>query len=495
MLKQLWVLALAAIVAGCAGQYASTDHYTNGAEASPMEREHDSGASFSTRLIEVSRCAPDRGSVCEELPIEIKITALENLSDVIIRDTISSHVTVVRTDPPAEVQGGLIVWRFDTMDCGECRTLRAWVQTEQVGDIVDCVTAAALPRLCVSTYIGQCHICIDKTGPETLCLGESGYYTITVANDGSSEAHDVVVTDVIPEGLSHESGDSKISWKIGELPSGCSERMSICLEAAKTGSHCNQAIVTASNAPEAVAEACTLVVEANIDVTLSGTHEQFIGKEAEYTITVTNTGDTQLDNICVTDEVSPYTSFVNDGGGNVSGNSVSWTVDQLGPGESKSWNIVLSNCTPTDCDNSLHATACSEVCGNVEDCDDCTTIWKGHPGLMIEMVDVCDPMLVGEDGCYRIRVTNQGSGADQDITIVATFPAQLEPTDVSGTTQGEIAGQTVTFDAFPRLNPGESIEYSIGARAVKAGDARVSVELGSRMLQTPVTEEESTYVY
>ena len=122
-------------------------------------------------------------------------------------------------------------------------------------------------------------------------------------------------------------------------------------------------------------------------------------------------------------------------------------------------------------------------------------MWIGHPGLLIEMIDTCDPILVDETTCYRIRITNQGTAPDTGIRVVANFPRQLEPVSVSGTTKGSIAGQTVTFDVYEQLDCQECIEYQITVRAMETGDARVRVELHSDLLVEPVTEEESTYVY
>ena len=51
------------------------------------------------------------------------------------------------------------------------------------------------PRVCASTFVGFANLTIDKTGPETAQMGSTVNYQIVVVNKGTTEAHDVVVTD------------------------------------------------------------------------------------------------------------------------------------------------------------------------------------------------------------------------------------------------------------------------------------------------------------
>lgn len=117
------------------------------------------------------------------------------------------------------------------------------------------------------------------------------------------------------------------------------------------------------------------------------------------------------------------------------------------------------------------------------------------PGLLLETVDTCDPLLVGELTNFKIRVLNRGDEEDHNIKISVTIPRQLQPIDCSGSTQGVVNGQVVTFEPWTTLQPGESIEYQVTARAKETGDARTRVELYSELSVVPIAGEESTFVY
>ena len=53
--------------------------------------------------------------------------------------------------------------------------------------------------------IGGPRLTVTKTGPASATVGDQVTYTITVRNDGDIYASNVVVTDVLPEGLTYVS--------------------------------------------------------------------------------------------------------------------------------------------------------------------------------------------------------------------------------------------------------------------------------------------------
>jgi uncharacterized repeat protein (TIGR01451 family) len=102
---------------------------------------------------------------------------------------------------------------------------------------------------------------------------------------------------------------------------------------------------------------------------------------------------------------------------------------------------------------------------------------------------------VGENVVYRISVTNQGSGADHNIRVTATLPAQLQYVSAQGTTEAAAEGPTVRFAPVQTLAPGRSATWELTAKANQPGDVRFEVQLESESLTRPVNENESTRSY
>ena len=191
-----------------------------------------------------------------------------------------------------------------------------------------------------------------------------------------------------------------------------------------------------------------------------GPKEVPIGKNADYQITVVNTGDKPLTDVVVTDCAPSATSIVGANGAQINGNQAVWRLRQLNPGEKVSFGISLTTCTPGCFTNRV----------NVTDCQGCnasrefTTRWKGRPALNVCFVDTENPICIGEPTSYVITVVNQGQEVDNNVVIVARFPPQIEPLNASGETPGRINGQTVTFAPFNNLGPRQTLKYRIDGR-------------------------------
>ena len=115
--------------------------------------------------------------------------------------------------------------------------------------------------------------------------------------------------------------------------------------------------------------------------------------------------------------------------------------------------------------------------------------------LLLEAVDVADPVRVGENVVYRITVTNQGSGPDTNIRITAKLPAELQYASATGVTEATAEGQTVKFAPVATLAAGRSAKWELTATAKQAGDVRFEVQLESDSLTKPALKSEPTRLY
>jgi uncharacterized repeat protein (TIGR01451 family) len=249
--------------------------------------------------------------------------------------------------------------------------------------------------------------------------------------------------------------------------------------------------VNTSNAGTAESTACTVVQERQLQLTKDGTKSQFLGRKANYTITVTNPGDASLTDVVVVDTLPPYTTYVSSSGGSVQDNKVIWRLNTLGAGQSQSFNVTVTCHTPGTHVNTVTA-ECRE--GLRRDAE-APTIWRGMPAVRLEVVDHPDPVEIGGETIYTISVMNQGTAQDGNVEVIALFPPSLKPLAVSGATNSRIDGQRVIFAPVAVIEPKQEIIYKIKAQALSVDDARLKVSVKTNLLETPVTEEESTHLY
>lgn len=445
--------------------------------------------------VDLVQTAPEFATVGSPYPITICITARKECAQVKVDQLLPVDSVFVASQPPAQPDENYhLQWEFPHMVQGETQTITVWVKPQSEGCCLAEATICACPQLCSYTRCGQPVVCIKKCGPACACLYCPITYTIQVSNSGSATAYDVVVTDTIPEGLTHKSGYNCLTYELGALAPGECRTINLDLCASLPGTVTNTACVTYCGGPKCCAEATTVINKPCVEVTKTGPDWAYICKTVDYTITVTNPGDLVLRNVRVEDTAGAGTVIVDAPGAEVCCNRAVWCIPELCPGETKTLIATVRSQVPGCIPNKVNVTSQSD-CGTCSKCAEATTCWKGLPAVHMCMVDTCDPICVGETTVYRICVTNRGTADDTNVRLSLTFTNELQPQSINGPTKGTINGQTVTFDPVPVLGAKQSVEYCISVKGVSAGNARADATLQSDSMPEADKDSESTHVY
>jgi len=426
----------------------------------------------------------------DQYPLEFDVHACDDVCDATVVTHLPDGVTYVRSQPEAKVEGNKVTWTFGPLKKGECRPGKIWVKCDCEGEQCACFCATATPVRFCSLLCAKPVLTCEKCGPAEVCPGDPVNYTITVSNRGSCTAEDVVITDNVPDGLEHSSCLRTLTFKLGCLEPCQTKKVNVCFTAVKRGKVCNTVVVTACNADTVNCQACTCICCCGVDIVKVGPKETQIGKNADYQITVTNTGDKVLHEVVVTDNAPASTSIVAANGATVNGNQAVWKLKELKPGEKVSFTITLTTCVPGCFTNRVGVT-------NSEGCTACaefTTRWKGRAALNVCITNTDNPICVGEPTSYLISVVNQGSEADSNVVVTVRFPNEIVPVAASGDSPGAVSGQTVTFAPVNNLGPRQTLKYRVDSRAKASGDARIVVEVTSDSAKTPIVQQESTVV-
>jgi len=449
-----------------------------------------SGAGIRTSLMHVVKRVPSEAVLGEEFCYDITATALDDAGNVTVTDEIPAGASYVRSEPAAQVAGNQLVWKFPSMHKGETKNIKVCLRADKEGALASCYTVSADPKACTSLVVGKPSLAIVKTGPEKAQLNSDVTYNVVVSNNGTAAAKNVVVTDTLPDGLVGPTGQT-LTFNVGDLGPGQSKSMPVTAKATKRGRFCNNATASSANAGRVSAEACTVVTERGIAIVKSGTKEQYTRKNANYDITVTNTGDEALSNVVVTDNAPGGTRIVAAPGATVNVNTATWQVGTLAAGEKKTYNVTLTADSAGNYCNGASVSTGEGLTGTAQAC----TLWKGYAGLLLEMIDTVDPIQVGEGTDYVVTITNQGTADDTNIKADMIFPAEVDPLSGSGDTAVTVDGKKVSFAAYPRLAPKQAIRWTVKAKGTGVGDARTKVWYVSDLIKTPVNKEESTHIY
>jgi uncharacterized repeat protein (TIGR01451 family) len=417
---------------------------------------------------------------------ELTLTAQQNVTNVVVRDTIPAGATYLRSEPAAEV-GDELVWKLGDFTAAQVVKIKVWFQAGPAGPPSSFATITAGPQVSASVAVGKPMLMLEQTGPDTAMLGAEVAYHLVIKNIGSSSARGVAVRNPVPAGMSHSSAKPELLIEMGDLSPGQSKLITVALKANQRGKVCSVATVTSANTPAVTKEVCTLILVPSLKVEKTGTKEQIIGRNADYEITVVNAGDTTLRNVLLTDVTPPECAIVAAPGAIIAGNKATWTIAELKPGAKATETIKLTAKVAGASCNTVTASV-----GVLTDSAKACTQWKGVPAVTFELTDNPDPIQIGESSTYTIKVINQGSGEIHNVKVVATFDATLLPIS---SPQGNVGGQRVIFPTVASIAPKQSVTYTIAVKGTAVGDSRNKVELSCDELKAPVIREESTIVY
>jgi uncharacterized repeat protein (TIGR01451 family) len=425
--------------------------------------------------------------------ILVRNPGAETAARVRVEDDLPAGARCLRADPPAEVRGRQVVWQLGNLDAGGERHLRVEVDPADDEDCQGTVTAScSTAATTVRTHLTRPRLELTMTGPQSADVGDPVHFQLVVANTGSQPANHVVLHDRLPAGL-HSAHGNDIEADIGTLAAGATRTVSLATTAVKGGRQLNEATVTADSGLRAEARATVEISAAALLVRHAGA-QTGLHQEVDCRLEVVNPGQAPATNVTLADVLPAGLDFLAAGEGGAyrtATRTVQWSLGTLAPGASRAVALRLLARTPGDwvnaavahADHGLDAKAAAAV--HVE----------GIPALMLKAVDLDDPVEVGAETSYEIRVANQGTGACHNVQVQATLPDGMAVLDAQGPAAHRIQGQQVTFDAVPDLAARAEAVFHVRVRAVRRGDWRLKVNLTCAELQRPVYAEESTCVY
>ncbi|MBE7504951.1 MAG: DUF11 domain-containing protein [Planctomycetia bacterium] len=447
--------------------------------------------------IDITKNAPPRAEVGEEFDYSIVVTnpAQMAASDVTVRDTLPNGISYVASRPAATVAGQALSWSIGDLAGGGSVPIAVKVTGQRSGTYHNCADVTASNGLsdndCADTVIVEPKLALSMNCQVEMMLCDPLPYRVVVTNTGDGTARNVMVKVDLPDGLATGDGRGSLSFSAGNLSPGQSKEANFNLKASRQGGYALRAMASADGGLSADAGCDTRIVMPKLAVTKTGPQMRYLGRPASYQITVSNEGDAPAKDTVLVDTLPAGMEFVSaSDGGHPGQGGIMWNLGTLSPGASKSVSVDMKAGRIGTISNTATARAfCTEASASY------TMNVEGVPAILLEVVDVHDPIEVGANETYEITVVNQGSSEGTNIKIVATLPPEQEYVSADGPTNASVEGKTVTFAPLPRLNPKASAVYRLTVKGTAANDVRFKVMMTSDQAQEPVEETESTHIY
>ena len=243
--------------------------------------------------------------------------------------------------------------------------------------------------------------------------------------------------------------------------------------------------------------------EPRLKLTMTGPKRQYANLPAKYRITVSNPGNAPATNVLIANPVPAGMNLVSSSSGSrFHGGQVAWQLGTLEAGANRTVEITLKAKEAGEICNKATALADKGLKAEAEFC----TRFEGVSALTVEVKDTKDPLAVGDQTVYVIKVMNQGTAAVTNLHVSALVPPEMKLLEAKGAStppppdklpKVTAEGQSVPFAPLQTLAPGATAQYRIYVQARHAGDVRFKVEVTADQLQAdrPVLEEESTHVF
>jgi uncharacterized repeat protein (TIGR01451 family) len=424
----------------------------------------------------------------EELTYRILV---ENLSrapahHVAVKNPLPAHARFVRADPEPTDMSPTLLWQLGTLAPGARKEIKLVVVPTGDGDVRSCARVQFEHGECVVTRVNRPGLDLRKSAPREAPLYDPITFRLEVRNTGRARARGVKVTDTLPEGLEFLNskpatrGENPLTWDLGELAPGASRVIEYTAVGKKTGSYTNRALVEAGGGLRREARATVRVGESKLAVSMSGPATRWVGRPATYLITVRNTGTMSATNVQVSDELPADIAFVRASGGGRLGTArpgeggadVRWALGTLAPGAKRTVELVVRarragtfrNVANVTADRGLSEQARAE------------TKFEPPAGLGVEVDKGGDPVEVGREVTYTVRLLNGGKAAQTKVGLTLTLPEGMKVVAQKGPTAGREEGRKVTFEPLERLAPGAESTYTVRVRAERAGEGKLVVE-------------------
>ena len=368
-----------------------------------------------------------------------------------------------------------------------------WVVDIGAGSSLDLTVTAVADEYGVLTNdvtVGDKRASVDVTVPEIIPgksvdvenpnFNDEITYTVTVTNNGVVDAKQVVVRDVLGEGLkfvkatgeyTFDEDSRTVTW-IVDLAKGESQTFYVTAVAEAYGVLTNDVTVG-----DKTASADVVVPEIIPDKTANITNPNF-GDKVDYTVTVTNDGIGDANNVVIVDRLGEGLTFVSASDNGVWDpvkRTVTWIVD-LAKGESKVFSVIAIVSGYGNVTNSL-------VVGNKT-----TGVNVTVPEIIPDKTaNITNPNF-GDNVTYTVTVTNDGIGDAKDVVVRDVLGEGLKFVSATGNYTFDEVTRTVTW--IVDLAKGESRTFYVNATVVGYGNVTNSLVVGNKTAGVNVTVPE-----
>ena len=482
--------------------------HSHSADASP--------AMATDSMLTIVRVLPEQVYAGSELQYQLKVTNTSEMSlhGVTIFETLSG----VGQNPEGSGQSGQLVPGFPdakdmrqgneprpsayylgTLAPGDSRDIQVQGRATEAGELRSCVWADFKAAKCatipvVKPELNLVHLFVDADGNEVTeayrCDDVFGAYLVT--NQGTGETRPVTIEEEMPNGVSSQMGEM-VTMTTDPLENAevfTSDLVPLNLEEA-SGTVYARAVASTEGAGSVADSSQLRILEPDLALRIDAPGETFVNREATISVAVSNPGQDPVRDVRVAMDLPEDADNLRLSSGDITYTDGAFEVGTLDAGETRRFDVAFTPTSVSEFEAEAVATGyCVERVAK-----EIATSFTGVPALQLEVVDRADPVKIGENTVYEVRILNEGTAKDLNIRMQGELPENFSFVSADGDVDVTASGRDLEFSSIDEIGPGEEIRFNITAKA--DGESRGNLELNVRTdnLKTPLLEREPTSAY
>jgi uncharacterized repeat protein (TIGR01451 family) len=414
--------------------------------------------------------------------------------DIIVEASFPESVNLVESAPFPKSSSAKLEWQFENLAAGEQKTIELTMVPTKRGELAASAQVRFTGTAAKSFQVSEPMLKATVKLADEVQLGEPASATITISNPGTGTAQNVVIHAFLPAGLESSSGKESAT-EIGPLGPGETRTVRLGMIAMAGGEQTVKVIAKSTTGGlEHATQARINVLAPSLKLAATGPSLRYMHRAAKYSVTVTNNSSTATENVRLTQVVSPGFDYVkadHSGRWDSQSRTVSWYVGHLEAGQSTTVELEL---TPQKSGEFRHA---FKVLGDggAEATAVVATRVEGAASLVMEVKDADDPIEIGSEMIYEIRVRNEGSKSASKVAISCELPPDVELVNAEGPTGHIVESGMLIFKPATELAARDNLTYKITIKGTVAGTTKLRARLTSESIQKPLIVEEATQFY
>lgn len=393
--------------------------------------------------------------------------------DVIVEDIVPVEATLEGVAPPAdyEKKTRTIIWEFAELESGDSRELKVRITPTGQGVLKSVATVRFKTQATTSTIVHAPRLTLELVAPREIRVGHKTQIRYIVRNEGDGVATDVMLRSDLPAGLQHPIGND-LEYNIETLAPNDKREIVLDVIASKPGSHTSTAELIVSGSNGETAQATVNIIGQQIQVARRGPERRYVGRSAIYENILSNETAFEASQIRVVEYVPAGMRFekaTHNGIHNPEDRTVTWTLNQLDAGDSKTLKVQL---VAMKSGNQESSVTVLENEGFETEARHVTAVEDLH-NIGSRMSRLDGPVSVGDEFGFDIAVQNRGTADATNLQLTIDLANGMKGVSVGkGGPRADPRmnnGQLqYDFQAIDRIGPGEEMIVRINLKATKS---------------------------